>query len=121
VLDDVEQVARFRAPKYLACYADIVDLIAPPDADSPARPDVTMMLELGVSRPTDVSLMSLGLSRTATIQVSEFIADGSLTTPEVLEWLKEQDLSSIGVPAMIVREVNEVLRRARVRAASSDS
>lgn len=117
VLDDVEQVARFRAPKYLACYADIVDLIAPPSLDTPARPDVTMMLELGVSRPTDVSLMSLGLSRTATTQISEFIADGQLNTAEALDWLSEQNLSSLGIPAMIVREVDEVVRRARLRAA----
>lgn len=120
VLEDVEQVARFRAPKYLACYADIVDLISPPSPDEPARPDMTMMLELGVSRPTDVSLMSLGLSRTATTQISEFIADGDLTTTEVLNWLTDQDLSSLGIPAMIVREVNEVLKRTQKRAASSN-
>lgn len=117
VLDDVEQVARFRAPKYLACYADIVDLIAPPSADGPRRPDVTMMLELGVSTPTDVSLMSLGLSRTAAIQISEFIANSEMTTTEVLEWLSDQDLSSFGLPAMIVRETSEVVRRAHVRSA----
>lgn len=115
VLEDVEQVARFRAPKYLACYADIVDLIVPPSADELKRPDVAMMLELGVSTPTDVSLMSLGLSRTATIQISEFIADSAMTTSEVLDWLQDQDLSSFGLPAMIVREANEVMRRALLR------
>lgn len=121
VLEDVEQIARFRAPKYLACYSDIVDLVVPPSADGPTRPDVTMMLELGVSKPTDVSLMSLGLSRTATIQVSEFIASGDMTTASVLAWLSEQDLSSLGLPAMIVREVNEVVQRAQVRAVSVDN
>lgn len=120
VLDDVEQVARFRAPKYLACYADIVDVIAPPVAGGTPRPDVTMMLELGVSRGTDVSLMSLGLSRTATTHISEFIADGHLTPMEALHWLAEQNLSSLGVPAMIVREVEDVVRRARLRSGSDD-
>ncbi|MCC3300674.1 DEAD/DEAH box helicase [Arthrobacter sp. zg-Y895] len=121
VLEDVEQVARFRAPKYLACYSDIVDVIVPPQANTPPRPDVTMMLELGVSRPTDVSLMSLGLSRTATTLISEFIADERLTTAEAVAWLSGQNLSSLGVPTMIVREVDEVLRRVELRSASKSS
>lgn len=115
VLEDVEQIARFRAPKYLACYSDLVDVVAPPLADTPPRPDVTMMLELGVSRPTDVSLMSLGLSRTATTLISEFIADGNLTIRDAVAWLAGQNLSSLGVPTMIVREVEEVLRRVERR------
>ncbi|MFH5823119.1 DEAD/DEAH box helicase [Georgenia sp. AZ-5] len=121
VLEDVEQIARFRAPKYLSCYADIVELVAPRSTDDPPRPDVTMMLELGVSRPTEVSLMSLGLSRTATIQISEFIADGDMDTAAALEWLDEQDLGSFGLPALVVREATEVVRRARLRATAEGS
>lgn len=73
------------------------------------------MLELGVSRQTDVSLMSLGLSRTATVHISEFVARGDMTPGETLDWLRGQNLSSLGVPAMLVREIEEMLQRALSR------
>lgn len=115
VLEDVEQVARFRAPKYLGCYADIAGLVASSKDAKTEQPDVMMMLELGVSRPTEVSLMSLGLSRTATIHVSEFIAEDDLSPAAAVDWLGSQDLSSLGIPAMIVREVESVVARALTR------
>lgn len=117
VLEDVEQVARFRAPKFLGCYTDIVEFVLPDDSDSSPQPDVTMMLELGVSRRTQVSLMSLGISRNATLNVSEFIATGELGPSQVLDWLEEQDFSSLGLPALLVREVDEAVKRARSRRA----
>ncbi|WP_081770289.1 DEAD/DEAH box helicase [Brevibacterium sp. VCM10] len=112
VLNDVEQVARFKAPKYLSCYADIAAFVASPASTDPNSPDLAMMLELGVSSMTDVSLMSLGLSRTATIQISELIADGQLTTQDALNWLEKQNLSALGLPSLIVREVEATVKRA---------
>lgn len=115
VLSDVEQVARFRAPKYLSCYMDIVDLVVPPRDTKESQPDVSMMLELGVSRETDVSLVSLGLSRTAAITVSQFIRESNLKPSEAVEWLSSQDFSSLDIPAVLVREIDSVLQSVRYR------
>ncbi|WP_207558583.1 hypothetical protein, partial [Mycobacteroides abscessus] len=67
--------------------------------------DVSMMLELGVSRPTEVSLMALGLSRTTTIAVSELIIDDDLEPADALAWLRQQDLEALALPVLVRREV----------------
>ena len=39
----------------------------------PELPDIAMLLELGVNRVTELSLMALGLSRSTAVALSEFI------------------------------------------------
>ncbi|WP_246709422.1 hypothetical protein [Bradyrhizobium sp. 6(2017)] len=73
----VEQIARFRAPKYLSAYVDILnvhlvsirreDLI---DNDV----DIGTQLEFGVSSRTLLSLIELGLSRVSAVALYEKIA-----------------------------------------------
>lgn len=107
-MSDVEQIARFQAPKYLACYQDLLRAYAEQvgsNAFDDLTFDVSMMLELGVSRPTEVSLMALGLSRTTTIAVSELIIDDDFKPADALAWLRHQDLESLALPALVRREV----------------
>ena len=66
-------------------------------------PDLSMLLEFGVSQQTQLSLMALGLSRTATISVSEIIAREDMSVPEVSERLRVQDWTSIDLPALTKR------------------
>lgn len=107
VMSDVEKVARFQAPKYLACYLDLLKSHA--DAvggdDIGEFPDITMMLELGVSKITEVSMMALGLSRTATIAMSKFINEDHLTPDEVIVWLQRQNIEGLNLPVLVQREV----------------
>lgn len=107
VMSDVEKVARFQAPKYLACYLDLLRFHAEEVGgdDIGPFPDVTMMLELGVSRVTEVSLMSLGLSRTATIAMSRFVNEDDLTPGQALEWLRRQNIEGLNLPVLVQREV----------------
>lgn len=110
VMSDIESIARFHAPKYLACYADLLEVYS--DAlglETAARADYAMMLELGVSRASEVVLMSLGLSRTATVALSESIGVDEWTRAEALEWLAAQNLDGLGVPVLLQREINDVL------------
>ncbi|HEV7808406.1 MAG TPA: DEAD/DEAH box helicase [Solirubrobacteraceae bacterium] len=111
VMRDVEQVARFQAPKYLACYTDVLSLHFQQEGrtDIPELPDISMMLELGVSRITEVSLMALGLSRTSAIALSEFIVADELGRDGVVEWIRENRELQEGLPALVRREVDEVL------------
>jgi hypothetical protein len=111
-MDDVEQIARFEAPKYLACYLDVltIHLEQAGKAELAAEmPDLTMMLELGVSRQTELSLMGLGLSRTTAVALSELIVADDLDREGVLAWMADHDLAQFDLAALIKLEVAEVL------------
>jgi hypothetical protein len=113
VMEDVEQVARFEAPKGLNCYRDLLqfhlresgrpELIA-------EIPDVAILLEFGVSQQTQLALIGLGLSRTSAIALSEIIAADDLTAEKIMEWLR--DNSSLwresDMPALVKKEVEAV-------------
>lgn len=117
VMRDIESIARFHAPKYLACYADVLGIYsAEHGLEAFARPDYAMMLELGVSRKSEVVLMSLGLSRTATVALSDFIGVDEWSRNEALEWLTAQNLDGLGVPVLLQREIGDVLEVAARRA-----
>ncbi|HEY6878230.1 MAG TPA: DEAD/DEAH box helicase, partial [Polyangiales bacterium] len=79
---DVETVARFQAPKFLACYLDLLRThlvrLGEPELAAEA-PNLDMLLELGVSQPTQMVLLSLGLSRTTTIAVTEYLLGDNLS------------------------------------------
>ena len=116
VMRDIESIARFHAPKYLACYADLLEVYSNElGMKASAQADYAMMLELGVSRGSEVVLMSLGLSRTATVALSEFIGIDEWTRTEALEWLGAQNFDGLGVPVLLQREINGVLESATMR------
>jgi hypothetical protein len=114
-MDDVEQIARFAAPKYLACYHDIYSIYLGQRDEIPAiqTEALTMMLELGVSRPTAVSLMGLGLSRTSAVALSPLIGPEDLTPEQALTWLRGADVDLLDVPALVRKEVHEILEIAQ--------
>lgn len=116
VMADIETVARFHAPKYLSCYSDVLNIYATETGrDVLDHSDYSMLLELGVSRNSEVVLMSLGLSRTATIILGEFVGVDEWSGREALAWLSELNLDGLGVPALIQREIADVLVGARKR------
>jgi hypothetical protein len=111
VMQDVEQVARFQAPKYLACYSDVLTLhLRQQDVEeAPQMPDISMMLELGVSRMTEVSLMALGLSRTSAVALSEFIVADDLGREDAAQWVQANRTLWAGLPALVQREIDRAL------------
>ncbi|WP_153506037.1 DEAD/DEAH box helicase [Cumulibacter manganitolerans] len=110
VMRDIESIARFHAPKYLACYADLLEVYSTElGLETATRPDYAMMLELGVSRTSEVVLMSLGLSRTATIALADFIGVDEWSRTEALAWLAAQNFDGLGVPVLLQREIADVL------------
>jgi hypothetical protein len=110
-LDDVEQIARFAAPKYLACYHDILGFhLADSDESLSMSTDtLTMMLELGVSQPSEVSMMSLGLSRTSAVALSELAIANDMTPEQALAWLRAHPVERLAVPALVRNEISELL------------
>ncbi|MEV5033971.1 DEAD/DEAH box helicase [Sphingobium sp. LMC3-1-1.1] len=113
-MDLVEQIARFKAPKYFSAYMDVLhkhlreigreDLI---DEDL----DIGTQLEFGVSSRTLLSLIELGLSRMSAVILYEKIARDDLTKEDCLAWLSERrdSLEAMDIPVIIVRELRERL------------
>lgn len=113
-MDLVEQIARFKAPKYFSAYMDVLhmhlreikrdDLI---DHDL----DIGIQLEFGVSSRTLLSLMELGLSRMSAVALYEKIAKDDLSKEACLEWVAERryGLETMDIPTIIVRELRERL------------
>lgn len=105
---DVETVARFQAPKFLACYLDLLRLFLTRKGEAElARdaPDLDMLLELGVSQPTQMVLLSLGLSRTAAIAVADFLFGEDLGRDACLAWLHGTDFDSLPLPELVRRDL----------------
>ena len=125
-MEKIEQTARFRAPKYLSAYIDVLnihlheigreDLI---DHDF----DIGTQLEFGVSSKTLFSLLELGLSRMSAVSIYEKIARDNLTKEECRAWVADRSaqLESMDIPVIIVREIRDKLLRSSEPAAPGSS
>ncbi|WP_027516037.1 DEAD/DEAH box helicase [Bradyrhizobium sp. WSM1417] len=114
----VEQVARFKAPKYLSAYMDVLHLhlrqINREDLIDHGV-DIGTQLEFGISSRTLLSLMELGLSRMSAVALYEKIARDDLSKEDCVAWVTEREgqLEAMDFPVIIVREVRERLLAAR--------
>lgn len=111
-MDEIENFVRFEFAKYSSCYLDILsyyfhtiernDLID-------KIPKLNLWLEFGVSSQTQISFISLGLSRNTAISLSEIIANDKLIRSEALNWLKSNDVTMLGLSPIIVEELQLVI------------
>ena len=113
-MERVEQIARFRAPKYLSAYMDVLHI----HLESIGRTDliddeidIGTQLEFGVSTRTLLSLMELGLSRMSAVTLYEKMARDDLTKEGCLAWVVERkgQLEAMEIPVIIVREIQSKL------------
>lgn len=70
-----------------------------------------MQLELGVSSGTQLSLMSLGLSRTSAIELHGKILTQDLDSTAVLEWMVAHPEQVASLPELVGREIKALLVR----------
>jgi superfamily II DNA/RNA helicase len=114
----VEQIARFKAPKYLSAYMDVLHRhlreIGREDLIEDSL-DIGTQLEFGISSKTLLSLMELGLSRMSAVALYEKIARDDLSKTECMEWITDRvnQFHAMDVPALITREVRERLKLPR--------
>lgn len=108
-----EETARFKAPKYISAYNDVLKLFLSEigrddliDEDF----DIGVALEFGVSSRTLLSLMELGLSRMSAVALYEKIAQDDLDRDGCLSWIREYapNFAGMDLPNLIVRETLEV-------------
>jgi superfamily II DNA/RNA helicase len=110
----VEQIARFRAPKYLSAYVDILNmhLVAVGREDLIDNDvDIGTQLEFGVSSRTLLSLIELGLSRVSAVALYEKMARDDLNKEGCVAWVRERDAQFEGmdIPAVVLREIRTKL------------
>lgn len=112
VMTDVETVARFLAPRYLACYTDVLKaFLASIDRAAllPADLELSVLLEYGVPGGTALALMALGLSRTSALATADLIPAENLNEPEALQWLDRRDWEDQELPVLVKRELRNLL------------
>ena len=113
-MDIVEQTARFKAPKYIAAYVDILHFFLTEtgrDDLVDEELDIGVALEFGVSSTTLLSLMELGLSRMSAVELYEKIARDDLDKEGCIAWVREHapTFEGMDIPNLIVREVLETI------------
>jgi hypothetical protein len=111
---DVEEVARFRAPRYLVAYLDVLKHYLDEIGQGDLFPEglrFDLYLEFGVATQTLLSLIGLGLSRTSAVAINEFLSDDTSSEESVLDWLRTRRWETLDLPAVVRREVDSLLAR----------
>lgn len=108
----VEEYARFKAPKYIAAYSDVLHCYLGhehPDKTHLVDRDIGLYLEFGVSSRTLITLMGLGLSRTSAVALYDEIVFSELDRDGVRSWLTDHPLHTLQLPALVRQEIEQKL------------
>lgn len=108
---DIEEYARFKFIKYSSCYNDILKFYVENEVDSELWEDIPNMniwLEFGSSIETQISFMSLGLSRSIAIAISDTISRDNLTPEDAIEWLI-LNYQNIDLSPIMIKEIVKVV------------
>ncbi len=113
----VEEIARFLAPKYLGAYLSVLKQHFHEmgiSEEFPEELDYDIFLEFGVSTRTLITLIGMGLSRTSSIELSDYFGPTNLTETEVLRRLEGGEWESLSLPALVKREIRRVIEQKRL-------
>jgi hypothetical protein len=108
---EVEEFARFKAPKYISCYTDILKIFLAEQKVLHLYPKdypFDLFLEFGVMSNTLLSLVGLGLSRMSATELGNVILSSDLGKEQVLKWIVE-NLDQKEIPEFVKREVRKKL------------
>lgn len=108
---EVEEFARFKAPKYISCYTDILKIFLAEQKLLHLYPKdypFDLFLEFGVMSNTLLSLVGLGLSRMSATELGNVILSSELGKDAVLKWIVD-NLDQKEIPEFVKREVRKKL------------
>ena len=112
VMEDVEKIARYQAPKLLSCYNDLLRhyFISKDRLDLVEKiEDIGIYLELGVSIKTQISLISIGFSRTSAVMISEYITNDDYDELDCIRWIEENSKYLEDLPALVKLEIYSII------------
>lgn len=114
LLRDIDNFVRYEFMRDLCCYSDILkEFLMAEGKEELANTikDPSKYLELGVSSPTQLSLLALGFSRSSTSEIADYWTNDSLTKEECIEKLRRWDLSQVDLPIIIKEEIIAFLEK----------
>ncbi len=109
---EIEEFARFRFLKYTTCYLDVLKYYYESTGKIDAIekiPQISLWLEFGASKTTQISLMSMGFTRAAALELSDLIVHDDYDKAKCISWLKQNDVYSMDISPTILQEVEKVL------------
>ncbi|WP_459175659.1 DEAD/DEAH box helicase [Ewingella americana] len=113
VLNTLENQVRYNLVRYLKIYREtlVYVLISKGEKDKAEKVEnISAYLEFGSCNPTELSLMSLGLSRSTALYLKNNFNFPRDSSPETLiNFLSTQDLNSKNTPEFRLRELKDVL------------
>lgn len=112
VMAEIENFVRFRFVKESSCYIDILKFYLIQNEETELLkniPDLSLWLEFGVYEETQISLLSLGLSRQTAIGLSEQIPNSEMSKDECIQWLLTTDLTTYNLSSIILKEIEDIL------------
>lgn len=111
-MQEIENYARFSFLKYASCYIDILKhyfiLIDKPQYID-TIPQLSLWLEFGASKETQISLMSMGFTRATALEISELMMVENWDKTNCIKWLKESNLEAMNFSPIILKEIARVL------------
>lgn len=109
VIDDIENVVRFRFAKHYRAYLDILAVLLRRRGmieEAEGLVPFHLFLECGASDPVVLNLISLGLSRTSALLIRQKVSFARSSTPEhCLHSLQRIDPKLLNLPPYCVREL----------------
>ncbi len=111
-MGDIENFARYKFVKYSTCYMDVLSYHLVSSGKSHlmrALPRLNIWLEFGASLDTQVSLMSLGLSRATALALSELTVDSEMDPTACKVWLRRLDLRALDISPIMIREIKSII------------
>ncbi|WP_445453167.1 DEAD/DEAH box helicase [Flavobacterium sp. 25HG05S-40] len=110
VMENIESFVRFRFARDSGCYIDILRYFLESKNNRELLdqiPQLNLWLEFGVSQKTHLSLLSIGLTRSSVIELSNYITNTQMSKSECLKWLKEQDFQQFDISEIIIDDINK--------------
>ncbi len=108
----IEHDIRFDFLGYMNCYTVLLNhLVTEIQSRTDVTvPDVALWVELGVSTPSLIALIELGLSRSTSLEIEQFLSSKNLTTEDCVKELKVLDLNKLGLPRAMRQELEECIK-----------
>ncbi len=113
VMENIETFARYEFAKDSSCYIDVLRYYLETKGRTDLIeniPQLSMWLEFGVSATTHLSLLTLGLSRSTVIELTnKYITGTNMSIEECVSWLKSQDLNMLDLSPIMVDDIKKII------------
>lgn len=109
---EIEEFARFRFLKYTTCYLDVLKyyFVSTDNVEAIKKiPEISLWLEFGASKTTQISLMSMGFTRTAALELSELMVSDDYDKAKCMNWFSKNEVHSMDISPTILQEVDKIL------------